>query len=179
MRKGGGKQKGSQFERDACRQLSLWVSHGKHEDVFWRSAMSGGRSTVAHAKGKRLAAQAGDISCIHPSGQYLASRFVFECKFYADLNYTGLLTRRGNLVEFWDTLKAEAVRYGKTPFLIARQNRQPTTICLSMESMLTLGIITANALMVAPYLDLYIFNADNFFSGIEPPAKRREVLNAG
>jgi hypothetical protein len=53
MRKGGGKQKGSQFERDVCRELSLWVSHGKQEDVYWRSAMSGGRSTVAALKGAR------------------------------------------------------------------------------------------------------------------------------
>jgi len=47
MRKGGGKAKGASFERDICRRLSLWVSAGKQEDVFWRSAMSGGRSTVA------------------------------------------------------------------------------------------------------------------------------------
>ena len=55
MRKGGGKAKGSSFERLICKELSLWITGGEHQDVFWRSAMSGGRSTVAMKKGDKLA----------------------------------------------------------------------------------------------------------------------------
>lgn len=176
MRKGGGKAKGASFERDICRQLSLWVSQGKHEDVFWRSAMSGGRSTVAHAKGKRLAAQAGDISCVHPAGHLFAERFLAECKFYADLNYTGLLTGKGHLVQFWGETLDEAKRYNKMPFLIAKQNRQPTTICLDIIGMTLLAIPPEDAILAAPNKGLYIFDADKFFKSYSPPVKRHKLV---
>lgn len=123
MRKGGGKQKGAQFERDVCRELSLWVSNGTQEDAFWRSSMSGGRSTVAARKGKRLVAQSGDISCIHPVGQAFIDKFYLECKSYANLNFLGLVTGKGRLIEFWVETTKQAASYGKLPLLIAKQNR--------------------------------------------------------
>ena len=46
MRKGGGKEKGSSFERLVCKRMSMWLSKGERDDLFWRSAMSGGRATV-------------------------------------------------------------------------------------------------------------------------------------
>lgn len=131
MRPGGGKAKGASFEREICRQLSLWISNETQEDVFWRSAMSGGRSTVAHAKGKRLANQAGDITAIHPIGQPMIDRFILECKDYTDLNFIGLLKGTGNLIQFWCETVLAAARYGKQPFLVAHQARQPTMVCLS------------------------------------------------
>lgn len=133
MRRGGGKQKGSSFERLVCRELSLWISSGKNEDCFWRSAMSGGRSTVAFAKGKRLATQAGDISAIHPLGSKLTDKFLLECKFYRDLNFAGLLLKRGKLTEFWLETRRQATQYKKHPMLIAKQNNQPIIVCLSRE----------------------------------------------
>lgn len=173
MRKGGGKAKGSAFEREICKALSLWVTGGKHEDVFWRSAMSGGRSTVAHAKGKRLAAQAGDISCIHPAGEVFASRFMCECKAYADLNYAGLLSGKGHLAEFWEVAKIEAERYNKLPFLIAKQNRQPTTICLSLLGVMVLNTdLHIKAVLTVPPLDMFIFNADRFLENVVPFDRR-------
>lgn len=176
MRKGGGKAKGSQFERDICRQLSLWVSQGAHEDVFWRSAMSGGRSTVAAAKGKRLSAQAGDISCVHPAGHLFAERFLAECKFYADLNYVGLLTAKGHLAQFWSETVAEADLHSKMPFLIAKQNRQPTTICLSIDGLMTLGIPATHSLLIVPAFNLYILDADKFFADTSPPVYRQRIM---
>lgn len=164
MRKGGGKNKGSSFERQICVALSRWVSEGKQDDAFWRSAMSGGRSTVAFAKGKRLAAQAGDISSIHPVGAKLTETFVLECKFYASLDYTGLLTGKGNLAKFWDILRGEGKRYSKLPFLIAKQNRQPTTVCLSSDGARLLGARTNKALLISPPLNILIFDADKFFA---------------
>ena len=163
MRKGGGKAKGSAFEREICGKLSLWVSNGKQEDVFWRSAMSGGRSTVAHRKGKNLASHAGDISCTHSIGEPLTNRFFIECKAYADLNFAGLLTGKGHLVEFWKIATREATNYNKLPFLIAKQNRMPTVICLSLEGMLILMLGPQSTIMTVPKLDMYILDAEEFF----------------
>jgi hypothetical protein len=130
MRAGGGKSKGASFERLICVWLSMWMSFGKYEDWYWRSSMSGGRSTVAAAKGKRLAAQAGDISCIHPMGHSLTDAFYIECKSYRDLNFVGLLTGKGKLLEFWREAQKQAKHYGKHPMLIAKQNQQPIIVCL-------------------------------------------------
>ena len=63
-RPGYGKQKGSGFERTICHELSMWISHGKHDDLFWRSSMSGGRATVMFKKGGQNRTQNGDITAI-------------------------------------------------------------------------------------------------------------------
>ena len=80
MRKGGGKEKGSAYERAICKRLSLYVSKGKRDDLFWRSAMSGGRATLQAKKGKKAQAQAGDITSIAAEGNKLTSTFMIECK---------------------------------------------------------------------------------------------------
>ncbi len=161
MRAGGGKQKGASFERDICKQLSLWVSSGTHEDVFWRSAMSGGRSTLQFAKGKRLAAQAGDISCIHSLGQAFADKFFIECKAYKDLGYAGLLSGRGNLSLFWTEALLQAKRYKKLPLLIAKQNQLPITACIDSDGARLLGL-RSHSVMIAPRLDLRILLFSDF-----------------
>lgn len=161
MRKGGGKVKGASFERDICRQLSLWISKGTQEDVYWRSAMSGGRSTVAFAKGKRLAAQSGDMSCIHPIGEAFASTFFVEMKDYTDLNFIGLLKGKGHLVEFWAEAVVQARNYNKLPMLIAHQARQPVIACVDSAGMLILNLLTHKTITVHP-LDLYIIPFEEF-----------------
>jgi hypothetical protein len=162
MRKGGGKQKGAAFEREVCRELSLWMSHGKQEDVYWRSAMSGGRSTVAFALGKRFQNQAGDISCISPVGDPLTRRFLIECKSYAKLNFLGLLTGKGNLIEFWGEALVQAAAYNKLPLLIAKQNHMLPMACLCSIGARELEL-EKRALMIAPQRSLYIIPLHEFF----------------
>jgi len=159
-----GKQKGARREREVCRDLSLWISHGKHEDLLWRSAMSGGRSTIAHAKGKRLAAQAGDISSIHPISSPFIERFLVEIKDYRDLNFVGLLSGRGHLVQFWAETVVEARNYGKFPFLVAHQNRQPTIVGLSILGLRSFTNLYDLVVLNAPKLDLWIIPFQDFLN---------------
>ena len=70
-----GKLKGGAFEREICVKLSKWVSYGERDDLFWRSAMSGGRQTVGFKKGINRKNQAGDITAIDPIGQKLIDSF--------------------------------------------------------------------------------------------------------
>lgn len=163
MKAGGGKSKGAAFEREICVKLSLWVSGGKQEDCFWRSAVSGGRSTVAHAKGKRLAAQAGDISCIHPIGAEFSENYMVECKHYADLNFSGLASGVGHLVQFWEEASAQAQRYAKHPLLIAKQNRCPTLACTTAVGAGRLNIEPREAVIASPKLGLFAFELEWFF----------------
>ena len=161
MRPGGGKAKGAAFEREVCRKLSMWLSGGVNEDVLWRSAMSGGRSTVAAKKGKRLAAQAGDISCIHPCGHNFISKFYVECKAYRDLRFAGLLTEKGELVEFWNETRKQAKSYGKLPLLVARQNQLPPFVGLCSNAVVSLNLWKAD-IIHARNIDLHIVMFDDF-----------------
>lgn len=75
-----GKVKGSQFERDLCRKLSLWWTNGERDDVFWRTSSSGGRSTIRSKKGKKTFGQYGDIQATDPIGQPLLDLLTIEAK---------------------------------------------------------------------------------------------------
>jgi hypothetical protein len=141
MRPGGGKQKGAQYERDVCVKLSRWVSGGAREDLFWRSAMSGGRATLGKRKGIDLAAQAGDITATHVHGHVLTDSYLVECKRYADLNFGAFLSKGvGPLAKFWEVAVAEAVKHDRVPMLIVREDRNITFLLVPNEAMLSRGL---------------------------------------
>jgi hypothetical protein len=118
MRAGGGKSKGSAFERKICKALSLLVSNGKRQDVFWRSAMSGGRATVQHARGVNIR-QSGDICAVAPEGHAFADKWFIECKNVVNMNLASfLINNKGKLAKFWKTAKAEANKHNKLPMII-------------------------------------------------------------
>lgn len=72
--------KGGQFERDFSRDLSLWWTKGKRDDIFWRTAGSGARATVRTKQGKSTAGQYGDITATDPVGKLLIDNILFELK---------------------------------------------------------------------------------------------------
>ena len=168
MRRGGGKAKGSAYEREICRDLSLWVSGGEQEDIYWRAAMSGGRSTVAAKRGKTLAAQAGDISCIHSIGMAFAALFMIEVKFYRDLQYGGLVTGKGHLIDFWKIAQKEAARCYKHPLLVAKQNRVLAQACLDPEGAEALKL-EKRSLLIAPSHNLCIIPWHEFLANAVRP----------
>lgn len=72
--------KGSEFERKICKQLGLWWTNGKRDDVFWRSSQSGGRATVRSRQGKSTYGSYGDITALDPIGNPLLKLWTFELK---------------------------------------------------------------------------------------------------
>lgn len=132
MKAGAGKAKGSAFERLCCQQLSIWVSGGKDRDLFWRSAMSGGRATLSARKGQELRRQAGDITAVAPEGHVLTDTYYVECKTYKDLAIDSfLVSNTGPLNKFWETTAREARKHKKHPLLIAKQNQMPALVLTS------------------------------------------------
>lgn len=132
MRKGGGKQKGAAWERQVCSDLSRLISPNTDETLFWRSSMSGGRSTMRQRGKKKDSTQAGDITCVHPYGAWLTEAFFIEAKFHKDLNIqAGLIDGRGRLATFWRIATKQAKSHKKEPMLIARENRCRTLLLLS------------------------------------------------
>ena len=73
-------KKGGGFERTICKLLSLWWSDEEHDDIFWRTAGSGGRATVRRKQGLRTADSAADMMSSHESGKPLTKSCLFEMK---------------------------------------------------------------------------------------------------
>ena len=150
MKAGGGKGKGGGFERLICHELSLWISKGERDDLFWRSSLSGGRATVAFKKGGQNRTQCGDITAIHPDGNRLTNLYLISCKFYRDLKIEGaVLGNKGGLSTFWTECVEEAKRYDKLPMLVAKQNNTKPFVCLNSTGMKAFNV-TGKAIVWLP-----------------------------
>lgn len=128
-----GKGKGSAFERELCRTLSLWWSDGERDDLLWRSSNSGGRATVRGRRGKKTTGHCGDIAATDPSIQELTSLITFEAKRgYNSCSIMDILDKPKNGAQqqwekWFDQVKAAAGRAG-TPFwmlVVKRDHREP------------------------------------------------------
>lgn len=142
MKAGGGHAKGADFERKVCKALSLWVTMGKRDDVFWRSAMSGGRATIRFNRGIEGRVQLGDITAIDAAGTKLTDCVVIECKHVKELN-TGrfLFLNSGPLFNHWKQAVRQAQMYKREPMLIARENgRMPTLLITTVPVINTFGL---------------------------------------
>jgi len=164
----GSKAKGADFERQVCRDLSRWLSAGAAEDWLWRSAMSGGRATLAARRGKQSRTQVGDLSSIHPSAAAFTSQFVVECKRYHDLHIHGLFAVPpcGELAVFWGRLRDQAHRAGRHPMLVVRQDRAVCLVGLDQDGMRTLLLKWFNAHF--PTENLYLLRWDAFLKYDSP-----------
>lgn len=127
MKPGAGKRKGSKFEREICKLLSLWVTTGKRKDVFWRSAMSGGRATVHRGEVR----QAGDICSVSAEGHSLTDRYYIECRHYRDFGFVPfVLNNGGKLGRWWSDVIDRAAFFDRLPMLVAKQSGMPTIVLL-------------------------------------------------
>lgn len=87
-------KKGSAFERQFCKTLSLWWTEGNRDDVFWRTSNSGGRATTRAKQGKSTANQYGDICAVDEIGIPFTSLFLTELKCgYSKHNLFDLLDK--------------------------------------------------------------------------------------
>lgn len=90
-------QKGSTFEREMCKQLSLWFSGNTRDDLFWRSASSGGRATIRSRQGAATAGSYGDITATHPRGKLLMDMVTIELKRgYSKWSFADAIDRKRN-----------------------------------------------------------------------------------
>lgn len=126
MRAGGGKAKGSEFERKTCKALSLWLSHGQQTDLFTRNVLSGGRFTIMQDKGD--AGMPGDVAASHPLSHAFLERVLIECKHYKDLKLGELLHKPWGKTQIgliYEKAHAQAKATKRSALLIAQQNHVP------------------------------------------------------
>lgn len=103
--------KGSQFERDFCRQLSIWWSRGvlekEDDDLFWRTSNSGGRATTRRKSNKDTRGHYGDIGATDKDGEPLIKLITFELKrgynkaSISDLIYKSKTKKKPSIYEEW------------------------------------------------------------------------------
>lgn len=126
MKAGYGKQKGSEFERKVCKSLSLWATNGKRDDIFWRSAMSGGRASVMFKKGKKNKSQVGDISAVDKIGAPFIEKYAVECKNYRKIGIDscvyGTISKTENIMKWWKEISSSSEKAKKVPLLIVKQS---------------------------------------------------------
>lgn len=74
--------KGSSFERNVGKQLSLWLTGGERNNLFNRNVLSGGQWTSAVARGKtgKELNLPGDLAAAHPQAFEFLKWFCIEVK---------------------------------------------------------------------------------------------------
>lgn len=183
------KTKGANFERKVCQILSLWASDYKREDVFWRSAMSGGRASLKSRKkrGKEFVAQAGDISAIHPIGAPLLELFIIEAKCWADLQlhrWFWLYYGSDATYELWGKTYEMADDTDRQPCVIAKQDRKDELLWTSEvgADYLLCGVDDGKELervATFPRIDCHIFLLKEVLMAVSYERMVNEVLGDG
>ena len=145
-------QKGSKFEREICKQLSMWFTKNRRDDIFWRTAGSGARATCRAKQGKMTADSGGDICAIHESGKYLTSNSIWELKKGytkgSPANKIGILPFIDNLptenypliLKWVRKLQEEAQTHNREMwFIIFKRDRKQAVICMDSSTLAILN----------------------------------------
>jgi hypothetical protein len=145
--------KGSEFERQICKQLSLWWSNNKRDDIYWRTSNSGGRATVRAKKGGTTKGQYGDVCATDPIGQPLLDLITLELKRgYPKANLHDLLDRTERsaqgLFEKWiNKAMVDSEKSGSAYWaIISRRNNRDALITMPWELFTKLEVLRNNAL---------------------------------
>ena len=130
MRPGGGKAKGSSFEREIARILSLWWSKGTRDDIFGRTMSSGAWGTQRAKAGKSTFGQYGDLQALDPIGQPFITTCCVELKIgYGKWCILDAFDRaRGTNPQTFESFliqaQCSAEKTGANPVLIFKRDRK-------------------------------------------------------
>ena len=135
--------KGSEFEREICKALGRWWSGGERDDIFWRTAGSGGRATNRARKGKSTAGQYGDVSAVDSIGEPLLQVFAIELKRgYSRYSFADMFDAQHNArQQKWDEFYCQArdaaeVSGARYWMLIWRRDRRKALVFMPLEVMM-------------------------------------------
>lgn len=185
------KAKGSSFERDICKKLSLWWTHGQRDDIFWRSAGSGARATNAHRMGGYVSNAEGDISYSDSIGKPFIDFFCVELKAgYSNWSVMDLLETNQKVTQFekfWEQVSESALHCKAFPLLIYRKDRKNVIVAFDFEAWRQIfnHKEAAQALVDAPRIDIsipyrvghvYFYKLDDFLEALKPEYIK-EIVN--
>lgn len=127
-------KKGAQFERDFSRQLSMWWSSGKSDELFWRTPMSGGKATV-----NQSGTHAGDVRAVLPEGEGFTELFTLELKCgYPEADLQRVLDGTGSKHLLFDFIKQVRRDQNLTNsnhwMLVVKRDRKKPLVFLDMAA---------------------------------------------
>jgi hypothetical protein len=129
VKRGGGSNKGSSFERDICKRFSLWISENARDDIFWRTAGSGARATNRKRRGQTTCNSEGDMGCLDAEFSWFTDSVLIECKRgYNSWRIDDALMSKipkGGVWAIWNRLAKDACESNKSPLLVLKQDRRP------------------------------------------------------
>ena len=128
MKPGAGKQKGSSFERWVAKELSLWFSGGKRDDIFWRTHCSGMLGTRSGFKN-----ESGDIMSVDAVGKVFTDKYHIECRCGKYISVDDIVYReeRGSIGRFLEEGMRKA--QGKKIFGFVREQRKSVVLILERD----------------------------------------------
>jgi len=166
---GRGKGKGSAFEREIAKDISLWLTDGKRNDCIWRTAGSGAKSTVTNSD-----TMIGDLMAIRKEATNFFSRINVELKHYADLNFLGINNKNFKLEDWWKQVDGDSKRSNTIPLLIFRINHRGTWVAYRyhMIKLFKEGSLLLNNNFIQVYFKdieetIYIETYESFFSKLD------------
>ena len=186
------KAKGGAYERSVAKRLSLWYTNNKRDDVFYRSASSGGRSTQRFKKGKQTVNAAGDLSYTDSIGEPFLKCVAVELKAGYDsptLSKT-CSGKKPKLFDFFKQAQESAEQAGVQGWLIVHKpdfqtemvymNAKLFTACFNIDP---LNIPTDASQLPFPMIAIFIDNSQSVvgfsfetFLMLDPKRFRPEVL---
>ena len=113
-----GKSKGSAFEREICKKLSVWLTGKIKPYAFWRSPSSGAIATISEENINL----SGDIIGISQEAKKICEKINFELKTgYKDTSLDKFLkyNKTDNFKNFWTQCINESC--GKLPIIVFRK----------------------------------------------------------
>jgi len=135
LKGGGNSSKGSAYERETCKKLSLWWTHGERDDVFWRSSGSGARAKVRGRQGTATLGQHGDIAATDPIGKPLIDVFTIELKRgYTETSCQDPMDMQGNAkAQQWEGFIEQAMESAEMAsslswMLVVRRNSRQALV---------------------------------------------------
>ena len=115
------KSKGSAWERDVCKFLSVWLTGKEKPYQYWRMPASGGLATISEEN----ADLSGDIRALTPEGEEALTQFYsIECKTgYPHTSFWQHFKdiKGFNIEMFWRQCIGDAKKANKLPMLIYRK----------------------------------------------------------
>lgn len=181
--------KGSTFEREICKALSLWWTAGASDAVFWRTSNSGGRATV-RGKGKRKTVnQHGDITFTDPVGLPLLQALTFELKrgyscTLHDLIDADKLPRTSYAAWIIQAKRSQVAAESLSWCIVHRRDRRETTITMP-EDMFSQLLRASEVDLIVPFAMVHSgagevlvsVRLEPFLSNINPAAVRAVLEN--
>jgi hypothetical protein len=138
--------KGSAFEREVCRMLSLWWTKNGRDDIFWRASQSGGRATERAKRGKTTANSSGDVAYLDVLGKPFLDKVCIEIKrgYSTKSDTTGLIDSPSGQPLFLKFLEQAETsrRNASVPYWMLVQKRDRRTTIVHFPYSMFISIVS-------------------------------------